>query len=107
MKIHDPIRNQLHVYLERIAVFVFLSLLVFILIWLSVLYMFYRLQTPSDIWEITSIALNKQNIGCAALMRVIGALSISIITNFYLIIALWWKRSGEAHYRGSRFEGKE
>jgi len=105
----DPILDQFSIWFRRAMLFLVLSLIIAMAIWLWVLLAELNL-TSGDLpfwlknaWT-PSISGSKLPaiILCGALT--IGVLSASVL---YLIIGKWWKKRGDVHHRGARFDERE
>jgi hypothetical protein len=99
----DPIFTAITVLIGRVAMFVLLSVAGWLLLWLLVLSESYGvawrqwLPVTREAWppaHDTTLALLWT--GCG----LIGVLTTLVV---FLTVALWWRRSGDVHRRGTRF----
>ncbi|MBL0122921.1 MAG: hypothetical protein IPP88_09370 [Betaproteobacteria bacterium] len=56
----------------------------------------------STLLSTTVLALTRENLSAWLLMRFAFYLAFSLTSILYLSLALWWKRSGQQHRRGSQ-----
>ncbi len=102
MKTRDPIKIQLLIYAERAIQFTFIVALLTLALWLVPLWNVYAVQTFSGLWQATADAWRGSNPTGWLLLRFAFALALAATTCFYLLLALWWKRSSERHHRGAQ-----
>lgn len=100
----DPIFTAITVLIGRVAMFVFLSVAGWLLLWLLVLTHAYQVQEWRPLWRITRQAWPPSDDTTLALLWT-GCGLIGVLTTLvaFLVIALWWRKSGDVHRRGTRF----
>lgn len=104
MRYRDPIIHTIGVLAQRVLLFVVLSLLVALGLWLWVLLGLIDIPagdlmawTPPEGRKLAAVLAY----GCLA----IGVLSITVL---YLLVAKWWKKRGNVHHhRGARLDERE
>ena len=100
----DPIFTAIAVFIGRVVMFVILSVAGWLLLWLLVLTHGYQVQEWRSLWRITREAWPPTHDTTLALLwtgcGLIGVLTTLVV---FLIVALWWRKSGDVHRRGTRF----
>lgn len=100
---NDPILNAIKVRFERLVLFIVLSALISLALWIWVLLGWFDFGFASA-WQLTKevylIAEDGKSIvlilrGCG----VVGVLTTSVI---FLLAALLWRKSGDVHRRGAQ-----
>lgn len=104
MSDRDPILNALKLRFERFILFVVLSALISIILWIWVLLGWFDVEF-SSIWQLSKEAYSaaEESKSIVLILRgcgVIGVLSTSVA---FLVAALWWRKSGDVHRRGAQF----
>lgn len=104
MSNRDPIINAIHVVFGRVVTFFLLSVAGWLLMWLLVLMHGYQVREWRALWHVTRRAWPPADDTTLALLwtgcGLIGVLTTVVV---FLIVALWWRRSGDVHRRGTRF----
>ena len=103
MSTRDPILNALKLRFERLVLFIILSALILLALWAWVLLGYFDLNLAS-IWRFTKDAFltNEQNRVAALILRGCGIVGVLTSSVMFLFAALWWKRSGDVHRRGTQ-----
>lgn len=99
----DPIMNALGVRARRAALFLLLTGAIWLGLWSLVMVRAYDV-----LWtELHLVALQSwppaSNITLALLWWGCCVIAVQGTTIVYLVIALWWRKSGDVHRRGTRF----
>lgn len=104
MSAHDPILSAIRLRIERFILFVVLSALISIILWAWALLGWFDVEF-SSIWQLTKEAYSTIEEGKSIVLILRGCGVIGILTTsvIFLITALWWRKSGDVHRRGSQF----
>lgn len=101
----DPILEHFALWLHRFMLFIVLSLLLSIALWLWVL--LFQFNLDRDVltsWLRSALYPNRSSKLPAVVL--FGSLTIGFLstTVIYLVVGKWWKNRGDVHQRGSRFD---
>ena len=100
---HDPILNAIQIRFERAILFIVWATALSTAIWVWILLGYFDLKFAS-IWQFTKDAFltNEQNRVAALILRGCGIVGVLTSSVMFLFAALWWKRSGDVHRRGTQ-----
>jgi hypothetical protein len=103
MSAHDPILHAIWLRIQRVLLFFGIAAGAWMALWLYVLMDCYSVAV-ADLLAMTRAAWPPAANATTALLWW-GACAIGVLTTavLYLLVALWWKRSGDVHRRGTRF----
>lgn len=103
---HDPILSTFSIVFRRLMLFILVSLLLALIVWCWLLMV--HLDVPTrDLIEWVRATWTPGDRKLPAVFAG-GSLAIGILTAsiIYLLVARWWKKRGDVHRRGARFEGE-
>jgi hypothetical protein len=103
MMTRDPILTSLHLLVQRIVMFLFLSVLMSLVVFSAMLLAYFDLDWGDILPHLRAAwppALNQLYDILLRCASVIGTL-LAVVT--YLAAALWWRDAGTVHKRGTRF----
>lgn len=101
---HDPILHAIGVRIHRTVLFCALALLLGLGLWAWVLVAWYDVSA-GDLWSTTvaAVSTDDRHSTSVLLLRGCGLVGALFTAVLYLLVALWWRRSGDVHRRGTRF----
>lgn len=109
MKSHDPILIRFRIWFDRTVLFVVLSAVIALAIWLYTLLVPFNVEGHNLLVWINAAWSPPQGVSLARVL-VIGCLAIGLLTTvvLYLAAGLWWSKSGDVyHRRGARLDDME
>jgi hypothetical protein len=101
----DPILSALGVRVRRVAIFVGLTPAIGLGLWLWLLLGKFDKdwQDWRGLLELTQTAWSGADLVGGLFLRGCLIISVQAMLVVYLGLALWWRRSGDVHRRGTRF----
>jgi hypothetical protein len=100
----DPIVSALLLRIQRGVLFLLVALVVTLGLWGWVLLEWVDLAA-GDLWSTTLAAVDADqwHRTTALILRGCGVIGVLATLVLYLLVALWWRRSGDVHRRGTKF----
>lgn len=99
---NDPIVNALGIRFQRFMLFWALVGLLLIGLWMVLLHAGYNYPLAA-IWQgATSFWAGPDHKSFLILLSLCTAVSFLLVLDLYLFVALWWRKRGAIHHRGTR-----
>ena len=98
----DPIKDQISLALSRLTDFMVGWASLILMMWAGCLWFPYQVRTLNYLERVGLAAWTGSDVQCWLVARLCVALSFTIMVIVFLVAALWWRRAGEKHLRGSQ-----